>query len=63
MPEDALDLFIDARLDLLIDRLRSYIDPIRVDVIDSHSTEDQQDGEDEIARQADPVGGYSANAS
>lgn len=35
MPENALDLFIEARMDLIIEKIREYLDPIQVDVIDS----------------------------
>jgi hypothetical protein len=35
MPEDALDVFIEARLELILDRLRDALAPLRVDVTDS----------------------------
>jgi hypothetical protein len=35
MPPDALQLFVEARLDLIIDKIRAYLAPVSVDVIDS----------------------------
>jgi len=40
--EDALDTFIDARIDLLLERLRRYLDGIPFEVVDTRST--TQDG-------------------
>ncbi len=37
MPVDALNTFIDARLDLVLDRVRGYLDGIQFDVIDTRS--------------------------
>jgi len=37
-PENALDTFIDARLDLLLERLRKYLDGIPFEVVDTRST-------------------------
>ena len=38
MPEDALGDFIDARLELIIERLRKYLDGIPFEVVDTRST-------------------------
>ena len=38
LQDDALDVFIDARLELLIDRLRKYLDGIPFEVVDTRST-------------------------
>lgn len=50
MPPDALPSFIEARLDLIIDKLRAYLAPIRVDVIDSGQV---QQGEEESGNRAE----------
>ena len=39
MPHDALDTFLDARLDLVIDQLRSYLPDIPFEVIDTRTQE------------------------
>jgi hypothetical protein len=36
--EDALDTFIEARLDLLVDRLRGYLGEVPFEVVDTRST-------------------------
>ena len=35
MPEDALEIFVEARLELLLTKIREYLDDVRFDVIDT----------------------------
>ena len=39
MPHDALDIFVDARLDLVIERLQSYLTDVPFEVIDTRTQE------------------------
>ena len=40
MPEDALEVFIEERLDLFLERLRNYLNGIQFEVIDTHATDE-----------------------
>ena len=60
MPEAALDLFIEARLDLILNCLRDYLAPLRVDVIDSGSTEEKRTDRYGQAEQGAALDGDSA---
>jgi hypothetical protein len=40
MPQDALNMFIEARLDLIVEKLKQYLAPLQVNVIDSAQGDD-----------------------
>ena len=46
MPDDALNRFVDARVDLVLARLREYLSGIPVEVIDSRSAATEDGGEE-----------------
>lgn len=60
MPEDVLQTFIEARLDLIVDKLQAYLAPLQVNVIDSGRA-----GEHENAAigQAEPVGALDGDSA
>lgn len=62
MPTNALQSFAEARLDLIIDRLRAYLAPLRVDVIDSGRVQKTREDADHLAEQAGALDGDSAAA-
>jgi len=49
MPDDALDIFIEARLELVLTRLRGYLDGVQFETIDSRSVL----GQDEVSDNSD----------
>ena len=58
MPHDALDTFIDARLDLVIQQLQSYLTNVPFEVIDTR-TQEIDPGEKSAAEQGTTLDGYS----
>jgi hypothetical protein len=62
MPADALKEFTEARMDLIIDKIRLYLAPVAVHVIDSGQVPQTEGNTESNAEPADSLDGYSAAA-
>ena len=62
MPEDALQVFLNSRMALIVDKLRDYLTPLQVHVIDSGKVGKNEDDGIEQAEPAGALGGDSAVA-